>query len=181
MITRTFTFFIALFAATSAFGQKVDSALLTQSDIYYFKSNGKLVSVRDSADYVRVISPPDSSDLKLFVVRDFYMNGRPRLVGKSMVANYYLKRQGTFIEYFQNGHRKSVVNYEKDDVSGDETWYYPNGKLYYISHYDKERKNNVLSEARDSTGRILVDSGKGNWAIYDRDFKKVTSHGPIYN
>jgi len=103
------------------------------------------------------------------------------LVGKSIIPNYYLKRQGTFIEYFQNGHRRSIINYEKGDVTGDETWYYPNGKLYYISHYDKDKRNKIVSEARDSTGKVLADSGKGNWIVYDRDFKKITGQGPINN
>src|SRR5579862_5648453 len=58
--------------------------LLMQSDVFYLKNSGEVVSTKDSAGYIRVISPPDSSNLNLYIVRDFFTNGRPKLVGASL-------------------------------------------------------------------------------------------------
>src|SRR5579863_9066566 len=123
-----FTLLIFIGFCLSASAQNNNQELLKQSVIYYFNKSGQIVDVKDSADYIRVISPPDSTDLNLFVVSDFYLNGKPKLVGKSLIANYYLKRQGTFIEYFSNGRRKSIINYENGNPAGDQVHYYPNGK-----------------------------------------------------
>jgi len=181
MITRTFAFFIALFISVAAFGQKADSALLKQSNIYYFKKGGWPVAEKDSADYIRVVSPPDAEDPYLFNVHDFYMDGKPKLVGKSFMPSLNLKMQGTFIEYYTNGHRKAITNYENGKAIGDEVHYYPNGKLYYISHYDKDIKNDIVSEAGDSTGVVLAENGKGILIQYDDDFKFEKGKGPIIN
>lgn len=158
-----------------------NTELLKKSDIYFLKNSGESVDTKDSADFIRVISPPDSADLNLFVVSDFYLNGKPKLVGKSLISNYNLRRQGTFIEYFPNGRRKSVTNYENGNVKGDEVYYYPNGKLYYVSKFDYDKRLYIVSEARDSTGKILADSGKGTWIVYDKNFKTIEGEGPIVN
>ncbi|MFB9844872.1 energy transducer TonB [Mucilaginibacter ginsenosidivorans] len=181
MMTRAFTLFIAILISTVAFGQKTDSALLRKSIVYYFKNDGRLVAEKDSADYIRVLSPPDSEEPNFFNIHDFYMNGKPKLVGKSLMPGLEIKKQGTFIEYFENGHRKSIKNYDNGGVTGDEIHYYPNGKMYYISHYDKDIKDDIITEAKDSTGASLAENGKGIWIQYDDDFKFVTGKGPIVN
>ncbi len=155
--------------------------LLKKSDIYYLKNSGQLVDQKDSADYIRVISPPDSTDLNLFVVRDFYLNGKPKLVGKSLIPNYFLKRQGMFIEYFSNGHRKQISNYENNEKKGDVINYYPNGKFYYTYNFNKDLKQEIVTDAGDSTGIAIAENGRGTWIEYDEDFKFVKGKGAILN
>ena len=155
--------------------------LLKQSDIYYFNKSGQIVDIKDSADYIRVISPPDSTDLNLFVVRDFYLNGKPKLVGKSLIPNYYLMRQGMFIEYFSNGHRKQISNYENNEKNGDVINYYPNGKFYYTYNFNKDLKQEIVTDAGDSTGTVIAENGRGAWIEYDEDFKFVKGKGAILN
>jgi len=165
----------------SASAQNNTQELLKQSAIYYFNKSGQIVVLKDSADYIRVISPPDSTDLNLFVVRDFYLNGKPKLVGKSLIPNYYLKRQGMFIEYYPNGRRRRIENYENNVQTGDVTSYYPNGKFYCSYNFDKDSKQYLMTAASDSTGAMLAESGNGIWIEYDDNFKFVKSKGSILN
>ena len=152
---------------------------LDHSDIYFLKKSGESVTVKDSADYIRVISAPDTEVRNAYVVRDFYLNGKPKMTGRTLTPTVNLKRQGIFVEYFPNGRRKTIENYENGDLAGEATHYYPNGKLYYISAYDKDKKLNIVSEARDSTGKVTAEAGKGTWTVFDDDFKIVTGQGPI--
>ena len=122
-----------------ASSQNTNVDLIKKSNIYFLKNSGQLVDKKDSADYIRVISPPDSTDLNLYVVRDFYTDGKPKLMGKTLMPVFYLKRQGAFVEFFHNGHRKSVKNYENNAQQGDEVYYYPNGKIYYTGTLDPDK------------------------------------------
>ncbi len=71
-------FILGLFAFNAAFAQK-DTA------VYYLKNSGKVVSTKDSADFFLVILPPDTSvDKKLFIVKEYYSNGKIGLIGNSI-------------------------------------------------------------------------------------------------
>lgn len=156
------------------------SAQSRTTKTFYFRNKKGLVSTKDSADYIRVISPIDTATGELYAVTDYYRNGRVMTMGKSLNNDIYLKRQGIFTSYFENGVRKSEINYDKGKPVGDELFYYPNGNLYYKSRLDSSGYW-VTSEVRDSTGRELVKNGNGKAVFYNEDFKKVASVGPIVN
>ena len=88
-----------------------DAATAQKRDtVYYFLTNNyKIVSVQDSADFVRFICPADSTDGNLHAVKDFYINGKPKLLTKSSSDNVYLVEQGPCIEFYKNGKRKSTL------------------------------------------------------------------------
>jgi TonB family protein len=109
------------------------------------------------------------------------MTGKPKLVGKTLSPNFSLKRQGVFVEYYPNGHRKLMENYDNGSQTGDVTRFYTNGRVYYVSNYDKGKKLNIISEANDSTGVATVTDGKGAWTEYSDDFKFVKGKGSIVN
>ena len=170
-----FIFIVGLFAFNVAFAQK-DTA------VYYLKTSGQLVSTKDSADYYLVISPPDASVNKgLFIVKEYYPNGKIRYTGNSnsnKLQQIYPKYpgyvrpvlQGSCISFFPDGQKMKVENYDNGDGVGDEMEYYPNGKLYCVKVYrDKKLK---CYECRDSTGKVLVQNGSGKWLTFiDERFK----------
>ncbi len=180
MVRKAFIFILFVGYCASAFAQS-NTELLKKSSVYYLKNSGQPVDLKDSADYIRVISPPDSTDPDLFIVSDFYLSGKPKLVGKSLIPNYYLKRQGTFIEYFPNGHKKQVLSYENNVQIGDVINYYPNGKFYYAYNFNKDLKQNIITAAGDSTGTVIAENGNGAWVEYNDDFKVVKGKGTILN
>jgi TonB family protein len=174
IIKATYLLIISSLFFQTAFAQK-DTAL------YYLKNSGALVSTKDSADYFLVILPPDTSvDKNLFIVKEFYITGKIRLVGNSMTNNLDLKFQGSVVVFFPNGHRKRISSYEKGAPFGDEIEYYPNGKLYSIKNYSLAGKV-ILTQCNDSTGNVIAKQGQGKWIIYDENFKDVFAEGLVFN
>jgi TonB family protein len=153
--------------------------------IYYLKNSGKFVSTKDSADFILAISPPDTSvDKKLYIVKEFYLNGKLGLIGNSKTNTITnLKFQGVQITYFPNGHKSSVKNFENGRLLGDVKEYYPNGKLYSISSYTKtdNGKTALKLTCNDSTGKELAINGNGNWIKWNDSFDKITEEGQIEN
>ncbi|HVV53921.1 MAG TPA: TonB family protein [Mucilaginibacter sp.] len=181
MIKRVFLVFAFCLAYLSGvFAQSPQNDPLKNAVVTLFKNSGEVVFNKDSADYVRIIRP-DTSAQFLYLVNEFYMDGKTKMVGTSLMPSSGLKRQGPFIEYFHNGHRKSIINYENGEQTGDFAYYYPNGKIYYTGTYDKDKKQAVISEARDTSGAVTAQNGSGKWITYDDDFKHITGEGPIVN
>lgn len=176
---------IAMIFKLSASAQKTDTV------VYYLKipkgttwpSFNSVVPInnKDSADFYRVISQSDTNtDRKLFVVNDFYKNGKPKLIGKTKTQKYYLQPSGTCVEFYPNGRRKSVKNYNDGKLRGEVIEYYPNGKAYITGMYDDSSRL-IVNQCTDSTGKVLAQNGNGHYIKYDDGFKQVDSEGEIVN
>ena len=149
--------------------------------VYYLKNNGKLVSIKDSADYSMVVLPPDTSiDKNLYQVYEYDKNGKLKFVTNSKTNDINLQYQGTFISYYPSGKKKQMVRFEKGQVVGRAVEFYPNGKLYAVTNYTN--KDIFLTECRDSTGNVLAENGKGKWIQYGNDdFTKIQAEGNVEN
>lgn len=162
----------------------------------FLKNSGRIVDSKDSADYYRIVLPPDSSgDKDLYRVFDYYKNGKLKAAGTSLTKSIDLVLEGTWIDYFKNGTRKRSAVFKNGRFNGVETEYYPNGKLYDIMEIKdfSERYNPwyrpgtidnykiQLIELRDSTGKLMVSNGTGHVLIFDEDFKKIIEEGDIKN
>ncbi len=172
MFRSIFIFIISLLLFIAADAQKRDTS------VYFIKNPERVVSTADSADYFLMILPPDTSvDKNLFVVKEYYKNGKLKMVGSSK-NNKTLKFQGPRVFFFQNGHRSLMSTYEDGEPLGDELAYYPNGKLYYNTTYKADHKP-LCYELRDSTGQVLTQGGNGKWIQYTDDFKSIKAEGPV--
>jgi TonB family protein len=172
---------ISIVYGLSAKAQKTDTV------VYYMKTPSEAnqsefpVTLKDSADFYRVILPPDTStDRDLFPVMDYYKNGKIKMTGKSANQKYFLRLEGVCMQFFLNGRRKSVKNYSDGGLLGDMTLYFPNGRLYLDGSYSKDGKLNV-NTCIDSTGTILAEGGNGRYVKYDKNFKRVVAEGNIKN
>jgi TonB family protein len=176
MLKSIFLLTICLFFCREAFAQKRDTS------VYYLKNSGKVVSSKDSADYFLVILPPDATvDKNLYIVKEFYSNGRLKLMtGSKSNKIEKLMFQGSYIAFYPNGRKMLIGNYEKGEVIGDETEYYPNGKLYNIRSYKYDGKV-FLKQYNDSTGNALAENGKGKWKVFSDNFKIVSDEGEVNN
>lgn len=167
---------ILLFVATACFAQR--------QNVYFLKNNGIYVQQRDSADYIRIVSEPDSGST-LYNVFEFYPNGIKKLTGKSSAIDPQ-RYEGLCIRYYKNGKKQSIINYKGNNIIGDEYEYYPNGKLYMEKKYpDTVGKNydgNFLITAEyDSLGTALINNGNGYYKGYDNKFKNVVEEGNVKN
>ncbi|WP_183561273.1 hypothetical protein [Mucilaginibacter sp. SP1R1] len=170
---------IIVFCAEKASAQK-DTVWVCMK--YAKNSNGERTEIaenRDSADFMRMITTPDSSvDKTLYPVNDFYLNGKLKLRSLSIVnMAAHTLFQGTCLEYYPNGLKKSISNFEKGNQEGDINKYYPNGKIYMSGSYYQHKFK--LIECRDSTGKELAENGNGKWIKYSDDFKILYSEGPV--
>jgi len=177
---------LVLFQAAQA--EKADST------IYYYKNSGRLVHSRDSADFYRVILPPDTNiDKDLYRVYDYYGNGKLRRVATSINANTDVLLEGTCMDYYPNGKRREVSQYKSGNLIGEISDYYPSGKLYAIFKIEDTRYYNTYSprssflyrylveEMRDTTGNVLVKNGTGHVILFDEDYKKMILEGDLKN
>ena len=168
------------------------------SVVYYLKNSGKKVLTKDSADFYRVILPPDTNlDKDRYRVFDYYSNGKLKSVATSLTAQLNLVLDGTCIDYFPNGKRKTTLLYKNGRLTGTVTHYYPNGKFYYslniedqnYGYFDQYYRGYLsnpaygyklqIIEFRDSTGNLLASNGTGHITLFDEDFKKVTEEGDL--
>jgi hypothetical protein len=95
-------FLAAILWATGCFSQR--------QNVYFLKNNGKYVSQRDSADYIRIVREPDSASV-LYNVFEFYLNGTQKLLGKSKTIDPP-RYEGQCLEYYANGTKESITNYQ---------------------------------------------------------------------
>jgi TonB family protein len=154
-------------------------------NIYFFKDNGTEVKVRDSADFIRVVSEPDSGST-LYNVVELYLNNKPKLMGKSSQIEY-LRLQGQAITYYPSGKKKEVAIYKDGIKWGDVYEYYPNGTLYNHKQYLSTDTSTttgfgtkvLIIDCLDSTGKVLVVNSNGYYIGYDKDFKNVYEEGNI--
>ncbi|HEY4325355.1 MAG TPA: TonB family protein [Mucilaginibacter sp.] len=189
-----FILFSSMLFQQTARAEKADSLVI------YMKNSGMKVGTKDSADFVRVIMPPDSSvDRDLYRVIEYYPNGKRRSVASSFTNTDRLILDGACIEYFPNGKRRSSSLYKKGVLTGEMFNYYPSGKLYshlkivdmpgyyYYgsgnynpSYYSDSYKIQVI-EMRDALGKLLVTNGKGHVIVYDDNFEIIEDEGDIVN
>ena len=196
MIKSLLTLLLGLFISLAVQAQK--------DDIYYFKKSGKEVYSKDSADYYRIILPPDTSKTEgLYRVYDYYPNGKTKRVATSINASINLALDGVCIDYYPNGKTKIMCKFKEGHLLDTMFCYYPNGKLYAIlniegltfGHFDdtyRFDKTNLgffpyidyhykvrLNEMRDSIGNILVKNGTGHAIIFDDDYEKIIIQGDL--
>jgi len=180
---RILLFFLLLITVSisSAIGQTVHITHDSKAEtlVYYIKDS-VLVENKDSADYVFVISPPEAPDTNLFIIRSFFPSGKIRSVAKSSTNSFNVKYQGSYLEFYENGHKKAIENYNKGHLEGDIYEFYPNGNLYTVKTYSKSNGFR-FHECRDSTGKLLVENGNGHLLKFDKNFKTVVMEGEIKN
>lgn len=173
MMRSLFTF-LFLAVATACFAQKQET--------FFLKNNGSLVSTRDSADVVRLVTPPDKSR-KTYLVTDFYKSGKRKLEGAAISVNP-LVLDGEVTTYFENGNKKAINKYNNGFLIGEQQEFFPNGKLYIVENHlsakEKPFPTNVyIINNYDSLGTALVTNGEGNFKRYDAGFKMITEEGSV--
>jgi TonB family protein len=138
-------------------------------NVYYVKNNGRFVDIKDSADYFRVVSEPDSGS-NLFNVKEYYKSGKVKLRAKSTTIEpqFY---EGQLISFYENGKRDVLAVYNKGFCI-QANKYYNNGKLKSAIEYPESLAQDNYQKYKlimynDSTGKELVVNGNGQYSGYD--------------
>ncbi|MCJ8208195.1 TonB family protein [Mucilaginibacter sp. RS28] len=157
-------------------------------NIYFYKNDNTRVESADSADYIQIVSEPDSGS-QLYNVEEFYKNDTRRLIGKSTRINP-VRLDGTVAMFYPNGNKKMYAEYTDGFLSGKVYQYYPNGKRYIIKEYVVDQKelaikaylanrDSIITSVFDSTGKPLAENGNGQYVRYLNNFKDIGEQATI--
>jgi len=160
----------------------LNQGMAQKQTVYFLKNSGSLVQSRDSADYIRIVSEPES-ETDLYDVKEYYKNGVLKLTGKSSMI-YPRSLTGQCMSYFPSGKKKQYANYKLGHLDGDVYDYYPNGRVYLYKKYIYDKNNYfdtnyLILACNDSTGRELTVDGNGSYIGYDAAFKEIQEKGDV--
>lgn len=115
--------FTLLFVFTTLF-----ASAQKKETVYFLKNDGKFVLNKDSADYVRFITEPDSGEVNYFL-EEFYRNGNKKTLGNISWFKPNLVFEGTVTTFYENGKREKIQTFVRNVPTGNAYYYYPNGKI----------------------------------------------------
>jgi TonB family protein len=154
--------------------------------VAFLKNDGKHVDNRDSADYIRLVSAPDSGTV-LFNLAEYYKDGKRKLIGKTSKVEP-IHMEGQCIAFFKTGIRKSTCSYKDGIETGQEYDFFPNGKPYLQLAYPENGDiynafsgNYLIQMNFDTLGNKLVENGNGYYKGFDDSFKIVVEEGGVQN
>ncbi len=154
--------------------------------VSFLKNDGSYVDIKDSADYFRAVTEPDSGS-NLYNITEVYKDGKKKLIGKSLAA-YPQRYEGQVVSFYKNGVKESITTYKNGMQVGAKYEFYTNGKTYRVTEFPdnndpfNELNNNYLIEANyDSLGTPSVENGNGYYKGYNRNFNAIDEEGPIKN
>jgi len=182
MFKPLFFVFVGLLMACGALAKKADTSIV------FLRSAGgyniKVMSM-DQANYYRLILPPDSDDNR-YNVKEFYKDGKIKLIGKISASSSPVDRTSAFvtydgecISYFPSGIKYSVSYYKNGNKDGFEYFFYPNGKPYCTIKYLQEKSLTYYWDWYDADGNQLCKNGNGKWVTYFDDYKTSKLHGQV--
>jgi hypothetical protein len=147
---------IGCFAFIAAMAQK-------KQNVYFFKNDVAVLN-KDSADLIRIIQEPDSGST-LFNVLEFYHDSNRKSLGKVSRYEPRLVYEGQLMSFYENGKRKAIEQYADGFLSGNNVYYFENGKIEasydYSSNGFSSVENKLLYQA-DSSGVVMVKDGNGH-------------------
>jgi TonB family protein len=170
--------------ASISFAQK-------KQNIYYLKNNGKEVSLKDSADFIRIIQEPDSG-ATYFNLFEYYPDNVKKRLGKVSKFEPALVYEGSLISYHPNGKKAEITMYEKGKPVGTRFFFYKNGKLQKstLTESTNEQPDILGSKFKlisyfDSTGVQLITNGTGHYKTFEEkpniieegDYQDGLKHG----
>lgn len=155
------TFFIILISTKSFCQTTVPASKMTYLDSTWAEST------ENNYKYIRIVDEY-YSDKKVYIFKEYYKSKVLEMIGPSLDRDV-LKREGQFVYYYENGNKKSTVNYLNNKKNGKEFNWYENGTLKsefeYFTNKDNEadyKLNNYWNDQKEQK----VISGNG-----DLDYK----------
>ena len=141
-----------------------------KQNIYFLKAE-RIVSSKDSADYIRIIQEPDSGSTN-FLLFEYYLDNSKKRMGAVSKFESNLVFEGSVVSFYKTGKRKEVLVYENGLPTGNAYYYYPNGRLQKTLVYSKEEGMPVMLKFHnlirykvinyyDSTGVERIKDGTG--------------------
>lgn len=156
-----------LLAILFLFIPKLAIAQLSDNDKLIYLDSTQTEVYNENYKYYRVIK---DSKLKkeIYTVYDYYKSGAVKTKGTSSSGEKLIK-EGQFVSYYENGNKKSITNYTKENPNGIAFKWHDNGNKKENGEYILEDKN-TKSKSRykvnqfwDNNGEQKVTDGNGDY------------------
>ncbi|CAH0336851.1 hypothetical protein FVB9288_02575 [Flavobacterium sp. CECT 9288] len=119
----------------------------------------------DNHLYYRVIESFDTTT-NLYSFKEYYKSGAISMSGQALTDNAQ-NRSGEFINYYENGNKKSVTNYLKGRIIGNEELWHENGTKESESEYlETDDQFSTVQKMKNfwkSDGTQTVVNGNGSF------------------
>jgi TonB family protein len=122
-------------------------------------------TTEENHHYYRIVKEYYSQK-KNYTFFDYYKSGILQMEGTSKIREY-LKSDGQFVYYFENGKKQKVMRYENSKPIGKEYNWYENGTIKSeIEHLEKTKKGSLnfkINQFWDSKNIKTVIDGNGDY------------------
>lgn len=137
---------------------------ITDNDrVSYLDANFKL-GTTDNYRYLEVIKNYKIADSATYQVRVYYKSGKIQMRGAT-TNREKIHKTGNFIYYYENGNKKSVINYIDNKQVGEFFEFYENGKIKYVGEQTDDQSlvipNNKIKHFWNEEGEQIVTDGFG--------------------
>ncbi|MCD0472973.1 energy transducer TonB [Flavobacterium sp. EDS] len=108
-----------------------------------------------------------------YVFKDYYKSKTLKMIGTSKDRDF-LRRDGQFVYYHENGKKKSAVSYIDTKKDGKEFNWYDNGYLKSELEYFKDKNREVIFKVNNywnKQNEQKVTSGNGDCKVEDENYE----------
>lgn len=121
--------------------------------------------------YVRVVEDY-YTDKDTYKVTIFYKSGAKKMIGTTLSKDV-LKKDGTFIYYYESGAKEAIITYSQDWKTGKEYKWYENGNFKFekenISDQKAKTTKTLLLKFWNKENQLTVVDGNGECDETDED------------
>lgn len=160
------------------------SQVITANDDAVYLDSLFNMGTEKNYKYIRVVKDYNNPNQKSYEVKDFYKSGQIAMSGTTTTRDKVIKN-GMFVYYFENGNKKSIVNYKLDKPYGNYYELYENGNKKLDGEWTDEDKT-VLPNIKikgywDENSIQTIKDGNGYYEGFYSDGVKELGKGKIIN
>lgn len=159
------------------------SQITDNDDAVYLDSLYNMASEKNHK-YIRVIKDFHTPNKEPYQVIDYYKSGNTAMTGATS-TRIGITKTGAFTYYYENGQKKSIVNYKNDKPYGDYQEFYENGNKKLEAERTDDNKTLFpyikIKSYWDENNVQTIKDGNGFYeGFYDAGYKEL-GKGKIKN
>jgi antitoxin component YwqK of YwqJK toxin-antitoxin module len=159
---------------------KLAVSQLSVNDKLIYLDSTETEIYNDNYKYYRIIKDSKLKQ-KNYILHDYYKSGAVRMKGTTSNGEKLIK-EGMFVYYYENGNKKTICSFDKNDVVGKRFNFYENGNKKEEGEHIWDKKNKIyryiVQQHWDSIGTQKVFDGNGE---LENTGQKTFSTGKIKN
>jgi len=140
------------------------SQAITDNDLVSYLDENFKMGTTDNYRYLEVIKNYKFADSASYQVRVYYKSGKIQMRGTTTNRDK-VHRSGNFIYYYENGNKKSVINYQDNKPIGEFFEFYENGNIKYVGEQADDEylviPNKKIKNFWNEKGEKIVTDGFG--------------------